>query len=101
MNFHHMTARTRAPPPGRGRNGACVPLSPGESHRAGEAPASRSAYRRQMESLESVASALVRPQRGILAADESIATMSARLAAAGGAPAIGSRRAYREMLVTT
>ena len=54
-----------------------------------------------MESLESVASALVRPQRGILAADESIATMSARLAVAGVAPAEGSRRAYREMLVTT
>ena len=54
-----------------------------------------------MESLESVASALVRPGRGILAADESIATMSARLAAAGVVPAEGSRRAYREMLVTT
>src|ERR1022692_1225616 len=61
----------------------------------------RSAYRRQMESLESVASALVRPGRGILAADESIATMSVRLAAAGVAASAGSRRAYREMLVTT
>jgi fructose-bisphosphate aldolase, class I len=54
-----------------------------------------------MEPLEAVASALVRPLRGILAADESIATMSSRLAAAGVTPTAGSRRAYREMLVTT
>ena len=56
---------------------------------------------RQMEALESVAAALVRPQRGILAADESIATMSARLGAAGVAPTGENRRAYREMLVMT
>ena len=42
-----------------------------------------------------------RTARGILAADESIATMSARLAAAGVAPTEENRRAYREMLVTT
>jgi fructose-bisphosphate aldolase class I len=53
-----------------------------------------------MENLESVASALVRPLCGILAADESIATMSTRLSAAGVAPTEGNRRAYREMLVT-
>ena len=53
-----------------------------------------------MERLESVASALVGPGRGILAADESITTMSARLSAAGVAPTERSRRAYREMLVT-
>jgi fructose-bisphosphate aldolase class I len=54
-----------------------------------------------MECLESVASALVRPLHGILAADEGISTMSARLAAAGVKPTEDSRRAYREMLVTT
>jgi fructose-bisphosphate aldolase class I len=61
----------------------------------------RPAYRREMELLESVASALVRHPRGILAADESIATMSTRLAAEGVAPTEENRRAYREMLVTT
>ncbi len=54
-----------------------------------------------MEALESVAAALVRPQRGILAADESVATVSARLGAAGVAPTGENRRAYREMLVMT
>jgi fructose-bisphosphate aldolase class I len=39
--------------------------------------------------------------RGILAADESVATMSARLLAAGADPAEDNRRAYRELLVTT
>jgi fructose-bisphosphate aldolase class I len=39
--------------------------------------------------------------RGILAADESITTMSARLAEAGVVPSEENRRAYREMLVTT
>jgi fructose-bisphosphate aldolase class I len=39
--------------------------------------------------------------KGILAADESIATMSSRLANAGVAPTGESRRAYREMLVAT
>jgi fructose-bisphosphate aldolase class I len=38
--------------------------------------------------------------KGILAADESIATMSSRLANAGVAPTQHNRRAYREMLVT-
>lgn len=54
-----------------------------------------------MKPLESVASALVGPLRGILAADESIATMAARLSAAGVIPTGENRRAYREMLVTT
>jgi fructose-bisphosphate aldolase class I len=39
--------------------------------------------------------------KGILAADESISTMSSRLANAGVAPTEESRRDYREMLVTT
>jgi fructose-bisphosphate aldolase class I len=47
------------------------------------------------------AAAMVAPGKGILAADESIATMSARLEKAGIAPAGENRRAYREMLVTT
>jgi fructose-bisphosphate aldolase class I len=54
-----------------------------------------------MERLISVAAALVGPGKGILAADESIATMSSRLAAAGVPPSEENRRAYREMLVTT
>jgi len=39
--------------------------------------------------------------KGVLAADESIATMSSRLADAGVAPTGDNRRDYREMLVTT
>jgi fructose-bisphosphate aldolase, class I len=54
-----------------------------------------------MSDLASVAAALVAPAKGILAADESIRTMSARLAAAGIEPSEASRRACREMLVTT
>lgn len=54
-----------------------------------------------MQRLEAIAAALVRPPLGILAADESIPTMSARLAAVGAEATERSRRAYREMLVTT
>lgn len=54
-----------------------------------------------MTQLGSCAAALVAPGKGILAADESVKTASARLAAAGVAPTGGNRRAYREMLVTT
>jgi fructose-bisphosphate aldolase, class I len=43
---------------------------------------------------------LVAPGRGILAADESPATMSKRLAAAGVQPSEEARRAYRELLLT-
>jgi len=49
----------------------------------------------------SAAAALAGPGKGILAADESLGTVSARLAAAGVAPTAANRRAYREMLVTT
>lgn len=49
----------------------------------------------------SVAAAMVAPGKGILAADESVSTMSQRLEAAGVAPTAENRRAYREMLVTT
>lgn len=55
----------------------------------------------EMSMLAATAAALVAPGKGILAADESIPTMSARLQRAGVPPAAGSRRAYREMLVTT
>jgi fructose-bisphosphate aldolase, class I len=48
-----------------------------------------------------VAAALVAPGKGILAADEDTTTLSSRLAAAGCAPTVENRRAYREMLVTT
>jgi fructose-bisphosphate aldolase class I len=54
-----------------------------------------------MRLVASAAAALVAPGKGILAADESVATMSARLAAAGVAATQETRRAYREMLVTT
>jgi fructose-bisphosphate aldolase class I len=53
-----------------------------------------------MNDLAGTAAALVAPCKGILAADESIATMSARLEKAGVEPTEENRRAYREMLVT-
>ncbi|HUY46155.1 MAG TPA: class I fructose-bisphosphate aldolase [Streptosporangiaceae bacterium] len=52
-----------------------------------------------MEALAATAAALVAPPKGILAADESAATMSARLASAGAAPTRENRRAHREMLI--
>ncbi len=51
--------------------------------------------------LHTVAGEMVSAGRGILAADESISTMSTRLEKAGVAPDEEHRRAYREMLVTT
>lgn len=52
-------------------------------------------------SLADTAGDLVRGRRGILAADESIATMSKRLEQAGVEATEDSRRDYRELLVTT
>jgi fructose-bisphosphate aldolase class I len=54
-----------------------------------------------MTNLAENAAALVAQGKGILAADESISTMSARLTAAGVEASEENRRAYREMLVTT
>jgi fructose-bisphosphate aldolase, class I len=54
-----------------------------------------------MRLVASAAAALVAPGKGILAAGEGIAAMSARLAAAGVPATEENRRAYREMLVTT
>jgi len=54
-----------------------------------------------MRVVASAAAALVAPGKGILAAGEGTAAMSARLAAAGIPATEGNRRAYREMLVTT
>lgn len=51
--------------------------------------------------LHDTADTLVGGSRGILAADESISTMSARLEKAGVTATEENRRAYREMLVTT
>ncbi|NIJ12990.1 fructose-bisphosphate aldolase class I [Saccharomonospora amisosensis] len=51
--------------------------------------------------LAATAAEMVAPGKGILAADESIATMSARLEKAGVEPTEENRRAYREVLVTT
>ncbi|MGY2876079.1 fructose-bisphosphate aldolase, class I [Marmoricola sp. URHA0025 HA25] len=50
--------------------------------------------------LTTVASTLVSDERGILAADESIATMSARLTAEKITPTESNRRDYRELLLT-
>ena len=47
------------------------------------------------------AAELMTAGQGILAADESVTTMDARLRLAGVRPGPGSRRAYREMLITT
>lgn len=54
-----------------------------------------------IEALHETARAMVSRPRGILAADESISTMSSRLAKAGVAVSEENRRAYREMLVRT
>ena len=51
--------------------------------------------------LHQVAAALVAPGKGILAADESIATMSRRLEAVGVVPSADTRRDYRRLLLTT
>jgi fructose-bisphosphate aldolase, class I len=50
--------------------------------------------------LATTARHLVRPGRGILAADESIATMSGRLAAVGVVASEATRRDYRALLLT-
>jgi fructose-bisphosphate aldolase, class I len=54
-----------------------------------------------MDTCRQVAARLVAAGTGILAADESIGTMSARLTGAGVEPTAENRRAYRELLVTT
>jgi fructose-bisphosphate aldolase class I len=51
--------------------------------------------------LHDVAAALVAPRKGILAADESIGTMSKRLEGAGVSVSADARRDYRELLLTT
>ncbi|HEY1917167.1 MAG TPA: class I fructose-bisphosphate aldolase [Streptosporangiaceae bacterium] len=54
-----------------------------------------------MTDLTRRAAMLMAPGKGILAADESVPTMSARLQRAGVVPTAQHRRAYRELLVTT
>ncbi|WP_338598050.1 class I fructose-bisphosphate aldolase [Saccharopolyspora sp. SCSIO 74807] len=54
-----------------------------------------------MSSLAEVANTLVSNRRGVLAADESIGTMSARLKSVGVEAADEKRRVYRELIVTT
>ena len=54
-----------------------------------------------MATLTEVAHALVSDRRGVLAADESISTMSSRLEGVGVAPTDENRRTYRELIVTT
>jgi fructose-bisphosphate aldolase class I len=53
------------------------------------------------ETLHATAQAMVSRPRGILAADESIGTMSSRLEKVGIPVSEENRRAYREMLLTT
>ncbi len=54
-----------------------------------------------IEALHATAQAMVSRPRGILAADESIGTMSSRLEKVGVAATAENRRDYREMLMTT
>lgn len=54
-----------------------------------------------MSALNKIAQTLVSDKRGILAADESIGTMSARLESVGVEPTAENRRVYRELIVTT
>lgn len=54
-----------------------------------------------MSTVRDTARQMVSAGRGILAADESIGTMSSRLEKAGIAPTEENRRAYRELLVAT
>ena len=54
-----------------------------------------------IEDLESIALAMVAPGKGIMAADESTNTITKRLTAVGMESTEESRRAYREMLLTT
>jgi fructose-bisphosphate aldolase, class I len=55
----------------------------------------------KMADIARIAAKLVSSGRGILAADESVSTMNARLLAAGVPATRENRLAYREMLVTT
>lgn len=54
-----------------------------------------------MTTIREIAAALTAPGKGILAADESVATMSSRLEKAGVTATADSRRFYRELLCTT
>ncbi|MBB4686916.1 class I fructose-bisphosphate aldolase [Amycolatopsis jiangsuensis] len=54
-----------------------------------------------MSALNKIARTLVSNRRGILAADESIGTMSSRLEKVGVEPTEENRRIYRELIVTT
>jgi fructose-bisphosphate aldolase class I len=54
-----------------------------------------------MSELNKIARTLVSNRRGILAADESIGTMSSRLEKVGVEPTAENRRVYRELIVTT
>ena len=54
-----------------------------------------------MPALRDIAGSMVAPGKGVLAADESIATMSKRLVAAGVPASETARRDYREVLLTT
>ena len=54
-----------------------------------------------MPTLNEIARSMVSDKRGILAADESVGTMSKRLESVDVEPTEGNRRRYRELLLTT
>jgi fructose-bisphosphate aldolase class I len=54
-----------------------------------------------VSALNKIARTMVSNRRGILAADESIGTMSARLESVGVEPTAENRRVYRQLIVTT
>jgi fructose-bisphosphate aldolase class I len=54
-----------------------------------------------MTKCREIAARMVAPGKGVLAADESVATMSKRLEEAGVEPTAENRRIYRELLATT
>ncbi|MFC4947271.1 class I fructose-bisphosphate aldolase [Pseudonocardia sp. GCM10023141] len=54
-----------------------------------------------MSTCRQIAARMVGPGKGVLAADESIATMSSRLVGAGVEPTAEHRRQYRELLAST
>ncbi|MFF0794536.1 class I fructose-bisphosphate aldolase [Streptomyces spiralis] len=64
-------------------------------------PVSSTGGSTKMSALNKIARTLVSNRRGILAADESIGTMSSRLEKVGVEPTEENRRVYRELIVTT
>lgn len=75
--------------------------SPERSTRGGMPTSHPAAYRRRMGDIARTAAELAGSGRGILAADESAPTLNRRLERAGVPPTASTRRAFRELLITT